>query len=101
MVVILAMSFKTVRLQGDQKFSASSALATDPALAAGLPNYTHRYVLNGYVNTEGVYMDWDSELLSSELSLENSRNDKLVTYPKLAALSRYAGSRKADPTELH
>ena len=34
-------------------------------------------------------MDWDSELLSSEISLENSGNDKLVTYPKLVVLSRY------------
>ena len=77
MVVILAMSFKTVWLQGDQKFSASSALAADPALAGGLPNYTHLYVLNGYVNTEGVYMDWDSELLSSETS---SKTLKMINW---------------------
>ena len=77
------------RLKGDQKFFASPALAADPALAAVLPNCTRPYVLNGYVNTEGVYIDWDWELLSSEISLENSGNDKLVTYPKLVALSRY------------
>ena len=58
------MSFKTVQLKGDQKFSASPALAADPA---ELPNYTHRYVSKGYVNTEGIYMDWDSELSSSEV----------------------------------
>ena len=51
MVVVLAMSFKTVRLKEDQKFSASPALAADPALAAELPNYTHLYVLKGYANT--------------------------------------------------
>ena len=82
MVVVLVMSFKTVRLKGDQKFSASSALAADPALPAELPNYTHRYVLKGYVNTEGVYMDWDIQSFYQVKFLWK-------TYPKLVALSPY------------